>query len=390
MKLFRRCACRSACDHPLWYRFRFGGREYRGSTHTDNRTLAQRIAARRQVETLEGREQVRRRRVLRLSAHIEAYTGWTAEHNRTSNKDPGVLAGFVACVGDKRLDQVAAFDVERWKIARVKAVSHATVNRELNIVRGCFSRAVEWGLIGRSPVAGVKPYRVDNVRVRVLSTREIATLLGGLPDDFALLARATLEGLFRISEILNLHVEDIKGDHIVLVHTKNNRVRKVPITPALRRALLARAHPSGYVFGRDPDGLPPRGEVASVQFCRLAHRLGFKDVSHHTMRHTGASMMLASGASLRAVQESGGWTSLRMLERYAHPSDAEKRRAVDLAAVITEANPEQKVGTNAGTAPAAGESSDSKEACNALVSGELEWRPQRDSNPCFSLERATS
>ena len=61
-----------------------------------------------------------------------------------------------------------------------------------------------------------------------------------------------------------------------------------------------------------------------------------------------------------------------------------------LAGVITETNPDQKVGTNAGTAPAAGESSDSEEACNALVGGELDWRPQRDSNPCFSLERATS
>ena len=100
--------------------------------------------------------------------------------------------------------------------------------------------------------------------------------------------------------------------------------------------------------------------------------------------------MVASGASLRAVQEIGGWTSLRMLERYAHPSDAEKRRAVDLVAVITETNPDQKVGTKTGTVPAAGESSDSEEACNALVCEELVWRPQRDSNPCFSLERATS
>ena len=112
-------------------------------------------------------------------------------------------------------------------------------------------------------------------------------------------------------------------------------------------------------------------------------RLGFKDVSHHTLRHTGATVMLASGASLRAVQEIGGWTSLRMLERYAHPSDAEKRRAVDLAAVITETNPDQKVDTNAGTAPAAGESSDSEETRNALVGGELDWRPQGDSPECI-------
>ena len=61
-------------------------------------------------------------------------------------------------------------------------------------------------------------------------------------------------------------------------------------------------------------------------------------IMHYMYRwpHAGATMMLASGASLTAVQEIGGWTTLRMLERYAHPSDAEKRRAVDLASVITD------------------------------------------------------
>ena len=41
----------------------------------------------------------------------------------------------------------------------------------------------------------------------------------------------------------------------------------------------------------------------------------------------GGSAMVAAGVSLRVVQEIGGWTSLRMLERYAHPSDTEKRRS---------------------------------------------------------------
>ena len=38
--------------------------------------------------------------------------------------------------------------------------------------------------------------------------------------------------------------------------------------------------------------------------------------------------MVASGVSLRAVQETGGWSSLRMVERYAHVDDAELQRAV--------------------------------------------------------------
>ena len=77
----------------------------------------------------------------------------TQVRNRTGDKDPGVLARFVTVVGDKRLNQVSAFDVERWKTKRAKQVQKSTVNRELNIVRGCFGRAVDWDLLGKSPVA---------------------------------------------------------------------------------------------------------------------------------------------------------------------------------------------------------------------------------------------
>lgn len=38
--------------------------------------------------------------------------------------------------------------------------------------------------------------------------------------------------------------------------------------------------------------------------------------------------MVAKGVSLRAVQTIGGWSSLRMVERYAHVDDAELARAV--------------------------------------------------------------
>ena len=44
--------------------------------------------------------------------------------------------------------------------------------------------------------------------------------------------------------------------------------------------------------------------------------------------------MLAEGISVRVVQEIGGWTSLRMLERYTHQTDAEKLRAVEAACLV--------------------------------------------------------
>jgi hypothetical protein len=69
--------------------------------------------------------------------------------------------------------KVSSFHLERWKRERAADVSQSTVNRELNIIRGCFSRAVEWDRLGLSPMRRVKPYRVDDVRLRVCTSAEI-------------------------------------------------------------------------------------------------------------------------------------------------------------------------------------------------------------------------
>jgi len=97
-------------------------------------------------------------------------------------------------------------------------------------------------------VDSVKPFRVENTRLRVLSSDEIAVVSTEAPQDLTLIARVTLEGLLRVSEVLSLMRSDIQRDYLVVTHTKNSKVRKVPISSDLRRALLSRTHQSGYVF----------------------------------------------------------------------------------------------------------------------------------------------
>jgi site-specific recombinase XerD len=91
------------------------------------------------------------------------------------------------------------------------------------------------------------------------------------------------------------------------------------------------------VFGRRKDGTPPKAAAVSVAFSRLTRALGLTGVSHHVLRHTGATVMVRSGVSLRAVQTIGGWSSLRMVERYAHVTDEELQRAVRITHAHTEA-----------------------------------------------------
>ena len=71
----------------------------------------------------------------------------------------------------------------------------------------------------------------------------------------------------------------------------------------------------------------------------------------------GFALRVAHGVSLRAVQVIGGWTSLRMVERYAHVDDAELTRAVRIththAETATQAD--TKTGTAAKSAAAVGD-----------------------------------
>ncbi len=94
--------------------------------------------------------------------------------------------------------------------------------------------------------------------------------------------------------------------------------------------------------------------------------------------------MVAAGISLRVVQDIGGWSTLRMLERYAHPSGAEMARAVRVLAAYT-------TGTKTGTETKNGkETSKKADGASAVKREVTKWRPHRDSNPSFGLERATS
>jgi integrase len=152
--------------------------------------------------------------------------------------------------------------------------------------------------------------------------------MDGLSGDLRLLARLTLESLLRLSEALNLRREDIESTSGTIVQSKSGKARRVPLTPELRADLLARCHKCGQVFGVGEHGQQPTQEATSVAFTRAIRALGLSGISHHTFRHTGATVMNRNGVSLRAIQMIGGWSTLRMVERYAHVDDAELARAV--------------------------------------------------------------
>jgi Phage integrase family len=70
-------------------------------------------------------------------------------------------------------------------------------------------------------------------------------------------------------------------------------------------------------------------------FRRALVRAGITsgDVSLHTLRHTALSRMIASGIDDFTVMALSGHQSVRMLERYTHPTNARKLDALESFAV---------------------------------------------------------
>lgn len=326
--IYKRCPCpdKSKCRHPFHYEFELGEVRYRRSTKTANRQSAERAEQRRRIAIIDGKDE-KPQESIRLSTQIADYKNHTKTANVTHYKDEKVLTRLLKSVGDRPLKDVSPFHIERWKQQRAGDVEKSTVNRELNIVRGCFSKAVEWGRLSISPLRAVTAYKVDDVRIRILDDAELKKVKESADATVSLICRVTLECLPRLSEVLNIHRTHI-GPTWVEFRRKGGRVTRAAITPTLRQELLDRCHGgSGYVFGEGKAGKPPTQQTATNRVIRALRALGIEGASHHTFRHTGVTLMM-DHTNPRVIQTLAGWSNLRMLERYGHVRDEEMRRAV--------------------------------------------------------------
>ncbi|KAB7756789.1 integrase [Mycolicibacterium mucogenicum DSM 44124] len=183
------------------------------------------------------------------------------------------------------------------------------------------------------------------------------------PRDRFLLALLAVTGM-RIGEALGLRREDlhllasstvlgcaIAGPHVHIRRRLNDNgaiakaraPRSIPVPTELvqlyadyqyERDEVSAAVDSDMVFVniyRPPLGGGMRYGNAYALFERLSTKVGF--TAHpHMLRHTAATEWMENGAARDTVQRLLGHVSPMSMERYLHPTDATKRRAVERVA----------------------------------------------------------
>lgn len=85
----------------------------------------------------------------------------------------------------------------------------------------------------------------------------------------------------------------------------------------------------GLVFTQ-PDGTPLYPQTVTAAFKRIAIELGIPTIGVHGLRHSSATMMLASGISPKVVSQRLGHASVSItLDTYSHVLPAHDQAAAD-------------------------------------------------------------
>jgi site-specific recombinase XerD len=229
----------------------------------------------------------------------------------------------------------------------------ATAARKLASLRALLASQREHGLISHNPAELVSTPRRGAPLPRVLSARDAARLLDGIPaggvgrvgGPLAIRDRAMFELAYscglRAEELVSLKVGDVDYDSEQLrVEGKGRKTRFVPVgeqamaavamyLERARSGLAATAEqdPTGRLF-LSKSGRPLGTSDVRRRLKTWTARVGVGEGSSpHALRHSFATHLLDGGADLRSIQELLGHASVSSTQIYTRVESARLRNA---------------------------------------------------------------
>ena len=325
-------------------------------------------------------------------------------------------------------------DVQAWVTTLSKNQAPASVAKIHRVLSLILDMAVKDGRLARNVATGVNLPRVGKHEHRYLTHTQVDDLAHACgypvdPDKHASYDTRTNETyrlvvLFlaytgvRFGEMAALRVNrldlarhraaivasvtPVQGQGLVWGTPKTHQRREVPIPRFLvaeLRVYIAGKRPDDLVFPGIRRGSPLRVTTFRKSFDDAAQAISVPGLYPHQLRHTAASLAIASGADVKVVQQMLGHASATMtLDTYGHLFEDrldEVGYAMDAARTAAQRRRAtlQAVPAVAPVLPQPDSGRNSEEDPNSVSAGQDPFStsyPQRDSNPCYRRERATS
>ena len=287
-------------------------------------------------------ERARRYQPLTLDTMMGKYWAEHAKPLPSANSVKYHIHRLLEIIGrDKPLAELGNADVNRYVVARAKMpVSHATINRELDVLCSAYMmardrwehpvRAIRWR-DHRFPATGDR-----EVTLTITEAKRAVELLATRNRDMADAVELTIYTGMRKNELETLtcgRVDLVERRLTVLAKRKARQgYRERPVylsTPAV--ALLAERIPADA----DPDALVFDLTNGRKLWEWARAQIGRADVRWHDLRHTHGTL-LGKTTDVRIIKTQLGHTHVSTTMRYVHADQARAIEAVDTIPALTD------------------------------------------------------
>ena len=210
--------------------------------------------------------------------------------------------------------------------------SAATISRSLASLKNFYLYLVSSGFLEKSPVMDLHVDRGEKKLPQILTGREIELLLAQpvCVDHKGYRDKAMLEVMYatgmRVSELINLNVDDVNLDQGVIKCAGAKKTRSIPLYPMALRALTIYLNDNRGAMVADPEESALFVNVGGARMSRqgfwkiLKHyqetaRIE-KEITPHMLRHSFAVHLLENGADVGSLQELMGHCDISSTQMY--------------------------------------------------------------------------
>jgi len=247
------------------------------------------------------------------------------------------LRKFVEYVRPRHPRDLDADDIRAYLLYLIeeKGVSRSAVNQAISALKFLYVR-----LYGRDDAfADIRRPRPEHKLPRILSRDEILQIVRTIqnPKHRLMIELLYAAGL-RVSEVVNLRVQDVNLDELTLFvraprpareSIKSNKDRITIFSESLRDALrrLMDGKQAGDWLFPSRRGVRLSTRMVQQVFARAVKASDVqKEVSCHDLRHSFATHLLESGVDIRYIQELLGHARLETTRIYTHVANPARRQ----------------------------------------------------------------